>query len=80
MNEEPTVLIVGGSRRPPRLRGEAPSVVRPLRLSPQEQERIDLAARLNRQNFSDFARDAMLTAAEDTLEGLSPEELAKLRT
>ena len=51
-----------------------------MRLSPQEQEKIDLAARLNRQNFSDFARDAMLTAADDTLEGLSPEELAELKT
>ena len=68
-DDDPTVVIVGGHRgrgRPPR--AEATSIVRTLRLSPLEQKRVDLALEVNRQKFADFARDALLTAAEDCLE------------
>ena len=49
-------------------RAEAPSRPLPVRISPVERERIKLAARVNRQTVSDFARDALMTAAEDCLE------------
>lgn len=53
-------------------RAEAPSVPVPVRLSPAERARVMLAARVNHQRFSDFARDALVTAAEDCLEMESP--------
>jgi uncharacterized protein (DUF1778 family) len=37
-------------------------------LSPAERDRLMTAARINRQNVSQFARDALVTAAEDCLE------------
>lgn len=49
-------------------RAEAPSVPLPVRLSPAERERVKEAARVNGQNVSQFARDALVTAAEDCLE------------
>lgn len=49
-------------------RAEAPSVPVPVRLSPAERERLALAARANQQTVSQFARDALVTAAEECLE------------
>jgi uncharacterized protein (DUF1778 family) len=66
MSDQHQVLIVG--RRPRRPRAEANSFVRSLRLSPREDERVRQAARVNGQKFAEFARDALITAAEDCLE------------
>jgi len=52
--------------RPPR--AEAPSTPLRIRFSPLERQRLELAAQANRQRPSDFARDAIVTAAEDCLE------------
>ena len=52
--------------RPPR--AEAPAEPFRVRLSPAERDRVERAARVNRQRMSDFARDALVTAAEDCLE------------
>lgn len=49
-------------------RAEAPSTPLPIRLSPAERERVAEAARANHQSVSQFARDALVTAAEDCLE------------
>lgn len=49
-------------------RAEAPSRPVPVRLSPAERDRLLEAARVNRQTVSQFARDALLTAADDCLE------------
>jgi len=49
-------------------RTDEPTKPYTLRLSPSERERIDRAAKVNRQRPSDFARDALVTAAEDCLE------------
>ena len=49
-------------------RAEAPSTPFHVRLSPAERERVKEAAQINRQTPSQFARDALLTAAEDSLE------------
>ncbi len=49
-------------------RAEAPSEVVTLRLSPEERERLRKAALANMQRPSDFARDAIVTAAEEILE------------
>lgn len=67
MSDYPGLLIVGGraGRRP---RAEAASRVRTFRLSPQEDARVRLAAKVNGQRFAEFARDALVTAAEDCLE------------
>lgn len=51
-----------------RARAEAPSTPTTMRLSPAEHDRLVEAARLNRQTLSQFARDAIVTAAEDCLE------------
>lgn len=67
MSDEPSVLIVGG-RRGRKPRAEAPTKVFRMRLSPLEQERVKLAAKVNGQKFAEFARDALVTAAEDCLE------------
>jgi uncharacterized protein (DUF1778 family) len=40
----------------------------PVRLSPVERERIERAARVNRQNISEFTRDALSTAVQDCIE------------
>ncbi len=39
-----------------------------IRLSPAERERLEVAARANHQQPADFARDALVTAADDCLE------------
>jgi uncharacterized protein (DUF1778 family) len=49
-------------------RAEAPSRPVPIRLSPDEIERLKLAAHVNHQKVSEFARDALVTASEDCLE------------
>lgn len=49
-------------------RAEAPSEPVRIRLSPWERQRFTLAARVNHQNLSQFARDAIVTATEDCLE------------
>jgi uncharacterized protein (DUF1778 family) len=42
-----------------------------IRLTPEERQRVDLAASANHQTPSDFARDAIVTAAADCLEAIS---------
>ena len=49
-------------------RAEAPSYPMPIRLSPNERARLQEAAKVNHQTPSQFARDAIVTAAEDCLE------------
>ena len=49
-------------------RAEAPAVPFRIRLSPAERERLEAAAAANHQTPADFARDALVTAAEETLE------------
>ena len=69
---EPQLIILGGAhRRGRRPRAEAAGVPLLTRLSPMERERVQLAARVNGQNLSEFARDALVTAAEDCLESNS---------
>ena len=53
---------------PTPLRAESPSKVASLKLSPEERARAAQAAEANHQTFSQFCRDAILTAAEDCLE------------
>jgi uncharacterized protein (DUF1778 family) len=50
------------------VRAEAPSSPLPIRLSPDERECVEMAARVNRQTPSQFARDALVTAASECLE------------
>jgi CxxC motif-containing protein (DUF1111 family) len=52
--------------RPPR----AEAAARPflVRLSPAERDRVERAARVNRQPAADFARDALVTAASESLD------------
>lgn len=40
----------------------------PIRLSPDERQSVKLAAKVNRQTPSQFARDALVTAAAECLE------------
>jgi len=49
-------------------RAEAPSVPITVRFSPAERDRITEALRVNRQNMTEFVRDALMNAAEDCLE------------
>jgi len=49
-------------------RAEATSGDFHLRLSPAERRRMDQAAKANHQTSSQFARDAIVTAADDCLE------------
>ena len=63
---EHSITIIGNRRR-----AEAPSSVTSIRLSPAEKQRAEIAARINGQKFSEFVRDAVVTASEDCLEGLS---------
>ena len=51
------------------VRAEAPSVATCTRLSPAERARVDEAATANHQTISEFARDALVTAADECLEG-----------
>lgn len=56
-------------------RAEAPSDIRlTVRLSPEEREQLQRAAQTNRQSISGFARDAILNAADDTLDEEEPIE------
>jgi uncharacterized protein (DUF1778 family) len=50
------------------MRAEAPSQPVPVRLSPDERDRVEKAAKVNHQKPSQFIRDAVVTAAEDCLE------------
>lgn len=59
------------SPRAGKYRAEAPSVPRTIRFSPAELQRIAQAAQVNGQKPSDFARDAIVTAADDCLESNS---------
>jgi uncharacterized protein (DUF1778 family) len=49
-------------------RAEAPSVPLTIRVSPIERERLEQAARVNRQSLSQFSRDVLLDEAEECLE------------
>ncbi len=49
-------------------RTDEPTKPYTLRLTKAERERIKKAARVNRQKPADFARDALVTAADDCLE------------
>jgi uncharacterized protein (DUF1778 family) len=49
-------------------RAEAPSVPTCTRLSPAERDRVDQAATVNHQTVSEFARDALVTAAAECLD------------
>ncbi len=49
-------------------RAEAASSPTPIRLSPAERTLVNKAARVNHQNFSEFARDALVGAASDCLD------------
>lgn len=53
------------SRHP---RAEATSVPTCTRLSPEERDRVDQAAAANHQTVSQFARDALVTAAAECLD------------
>jgi uncharacterized protein (DUF1778 family) len=50
------------------IRAEAASVPSTVRLSPDERTRVELAAKANNQTMSQFARDALVTAASECLE------------
>jgi hypothetical protein len=50
------------------VRAEARSTPLPLRLSPDERSQLNLAARVNHQTPSQFARDALASAAAECLE------------
>jgi uncharacterized protein (DUF1778 family) len=52
-------------------RAEAPARPFQVRVSPSERDRMAEAARANHQTLSQFARDAIVTAADDCLEDLS---------
>ena len=54
------------------MRAEAPSVPVCTRLSPAERDRVDQAAIVNHQTASQFARDALVMAADDCLEKPRP--------
>lgn len=49
-------------------RAEAPGVPTTTRLSPSERERVERAAKVNRQSLSDFQRDALLDRADQSLD------------
>lgn len=61
-------MLIFQSRRGRKPRAEAPGRPFTTLLSPAERKRVEKAARRNRQSLSDFARDAIVTAAEDCLE------------
>lgn len=61
-----------------RRRADEPSVcLINLRMTHDERERLKQAAAANRQSLSDFARDAIVTAAAETLEDETHEEPAE---
>lgn len=53
--------------RPRRAEQSSTEVIR-IRVTPDERTRLENAALANRQTPSDFARDAIVTAASETLE------------
>jgi uncharacterized protein (DUF1778 family) len=62
-------------------RAEARSTPLQVRLSPAERRSVDRAATANHQTTSDFARDALVTAAAECLEPLAQGfRTTKLRT
>ncbi len=63
-----SLTIMGSRRRGRPPRAEASSKPRNVLFSPNELERAKEAARVNRQTFSEFVRDATITAADDCLE------------
>lgn len=63
-----TQMLIFAARRGRKPRAEAPGRPFTTLLSPKERERVRKAARRNRQSLSDFAREAIVTAAEDCLE------------
>lgn len=65
---EPSITFLGRRGRAPR----AGSASHPLtvRLAPEELRRVKTAAEANHQDISTFMRDALVTAAEDTLESI----------
>jgi hypothetical protein len=71
------IFIVVSSRVGRPLRAEAESRPLVVRVSPAERRIIETAAKMNRQNQSQFARDALLTAAEDCLEDVGPQRRGK---
>lgn len=64
-------LLVIHSRRGRTARAEAPGSPFNVRLSPEERARVERAAEVNRQTPSEFARDALVTAASDCLDDRS---------
>jgi len=73
VSERIPVYFAGGDapKRGRPSRAEAPSKPLRIRLSPAELDRMQKAANANRQRLSDFARDAIVTAADDCLESIS---------
>jgi uncharacterized protein (DUF1778 family) len=53
---------------PRKPRADTPARGYPVRLSTAERHRIAAAARVNRQRFAEFCRDALLEAADECLE------------
>lgn len=49
-------------------RAETPSVPIAVRVSQEERDRIEKAAKVNRQSLSQFQRDALLDRADQTLD------------
>ncbi len=71
-NAEPSITVLGDRRRTGRNpRAGIPSKPLSVRLSPDEFVRVKTAAEANHQDISTFMRDALVTAADDTLEPLS---------
>jgi hypothetical protein len=65
---DPQIAVFEPRRGGRPARAEAPGSPFHVRLSPSERERVEQAARVNRQTPSDFARDALVTAASECLE------------
>lgn len=61
-------MLEASERRGRKPRAEAAAEPFRVRLSPAELERLTAAAAANRQKPADFARDALVTAASETLE------------
>jgi len=54
-------------KKPPRAEQSAKWKLQ-VRLSPRERQIVAAAAKVNHQNSSDFARDALMSAAEDCMD------------
>jgi uncharacterized protein (DUF1778 family) len=69
MEPQPTSRAASNTeRRGRKPRAEAAGRPFLIRLSPAERERLKYAARVNGQQPADFARDALVTAADECLE------------